>query len=198
MPAYGSWRRSPQASEHGDGQKPTVRTAAAVKHLQPCTAHSGRNASVTKLATLASSEHGDGPSEPTTDGSGCSKALAQPCTAHSERARRRPIRADGKGSGCSKAPAALNRAKRWKRQRNEAGDARVERARRRPKADDEASGCSKALAALHRAKRWKRQRIEAGDARVKRARRRPTPLQSRRRRQRLQQSTCTALNRVKR
>eukprot|EP00964_Phaeocystis_antarctica_P096106 scaffold62473_cov65-Phaeocystis_antarctica.AAC.1 len=81
MPAYGSWRRSCQASEHGDGLEPTARTAAAVKHLQPCTAHSGRNASVTKLATLASSE----------------------------RARRRP-RADGEDSGCSKALAALHRA----------------------------------------------------------------------------------------
>eukprot|EP00964_Phaeocystis_antarctica_P025641 scaffold14433_cov63-Phaeocystis_antarctica.AAC.1 len=59
-------------------------------------------------------------------------------------------------------------------QRNEAGDARLKRARRRPRADDEGSGCSKAHAALHRAQRWKRQRNEAGDARVERARRRPT------------------------
>eukprot|EP00964_Phaeocystis_antarctica_P053358 scaffold31310_cov93-Phaeocystis_antarctica.AAC.1 len=57
-----------------------------------------------------------------------------------------------------------------KRQRNEADDARVERARQRPiRADDEGSGCSNALAALHRAKWWKRQRNEAGDARVERA-----------------------------
>ena len=47
------------------------------------------NASVTKLATLASSE----------------------------RARQRPIRADDEGSGCSKALAALHRAQRWNRQR---------------------------------------------------------------------------------
>eukprot|EP00964_Phaeocystis_antarctica_P108380 scaffold72988_cov46-Phaeocystis_antarctica.AAC.3 len=55
--------------------------AAAAKHLQPCTAHSGRNASVTKLATPASSE----------------------------RARRRP-RTDDEASGCSKAHAAVHRA----------------------------------------------------------------------------------------
>eukprot|EP00964_Phaeocystis_antarctica_P004530 scaffold2445_cov41-Phaeocystis_antarctica.AAC.2 len=131
MPAYGNWRRSPQASEHGDGLEPTARTAAAVKHLQPGTARSGRNASVTILATLASSEHGDGP--------------------HRSRRRRQRLQ--------------------QKRQRIEAGNARVERARRRPiRADDEGSGCSKALAALHRAQRT------------------ATAHQSRRQRQRLQQS----------
>eukprot|EP00964_Phaeocystis_antarctica_P109674 scaffold74113_cov44-Phaeocystis_antarctica.AAC.1 len=86
----------------------------------------------------------------------------QPCTAHSEaddarveRASSATARADGEDSGCSKALAALHRAKRWKRQRIEAGDARVERARRRPRADDTGSGCGKAHAALHCAQRWK-------------------------------------------
>eukprot|EP00964_Phaeocystis_antarctica_P034558 scaffold19669_cov67-Phaeocystis_antarctica.AAC.1 len=47
------------------------------------------------------------------------------------------------------------------RQRNEAGNARTERARRRPRADDEGSGCSKAHAALHRAHRGPRTAVEA-------------------------------------
>eukprot|EP00964_Phaeocystis_antarctica_P086129 scaffold54508_cov43-Phaeocystis_antarctica.AAC.1 len=55
--------------------------AAAAKHLQPCTARSGGNASVTKLATLASSEHGDG-LEPTARTAATAKHL-QPCTARS-------------------------------------------------------------------------------------------------------------------
>ena len=39
-------RRQPdQASEHGDGLKPTTKTEAAAKQLQPCTAHSGESAS---------------------------------------------------------------------------------------------------------------------------------------------------------
>eukprot|EP00964_Phaeocystis_antarctica_P066393 scaffold40111_cov47-Phaeocystis_antarctica.AAC.2 len=145
--------------------------------MQPCTAHSGGNDSVAKLATLLSSEHGDGLG-PKTKTAAAAKHL-QPGTARSggnasvevgdariKRARRRPTRADNEGSGCSKALAALHRAQRWERQRNDAGGARVERARRRPtRADDEGSGCSKALAALHRAQRWKRQLNKAGDAR---------------------------------
>eukprot|EP00964_Phaeocystis_antarctica_P134562 scaffold98835_cov72-Phaeocystis_antarctica.AAC.1 len=67
--------------------------------MQPCTAQRGGRASVTKLATLASGE----------------------------RARRRP-RADDEDSDCSKAHAALHRGQRWKRQRYEAGDARLKRA----------------------------------------------------------------------
>eukprot|EP00964_Phaeocystis_antarctica_P111523 scaffold75875_cov42-Phaeocystis_antarctica.AAC.1 len=50
--------------------------------MQPCTAHSGGIATVTKLATLASSEHGDGPPEPTTKAAAAAKHM-QPCTAHS-------------------------------------------------------------------------------------------------------------------
>eukprot|EP00964_Phaeocystis_antarctica_P051416 scaffold29992_cov31-Phaeocystis_antarctica.AAC.1 len=114
MPAYGSWRHPRRASEHGDGLEPTAsaaaavkhlqpctadshgdglepatRTAAAAKHLQPCTAHRGGSASVTKLATLASSEHGDGPLEPTTKAAAAAKHL-QHGTAH--RGEAQPVR----------------------------------------------------------------------------------------------------------
>ena len=61
------------------GESP--KTAAAAKQLQPCPAHSGGNTSLEKLATLASSERGDG-FEPTTKTEAAAKQL-QPCTAHS-------------------------------------------------------------------------------------------------------------------
>ena len=69
-------RRRPRADDEDSGCSKAL--------AQPGTTHSGVKASVTKLATLASSEHGDGPSEPTTKAAAAATHL-QPGTADSGR-----------------------------------------------------------------------------------------------------------------
>eukprot|EP00964_Phaeocystis_antarctica_P028050 scaffold15810_cov78-Phaeocystis_antarctica.AAC.1 len=120
--------------------------------MQPCTAHSGRNASVTKLATLVSSTHGDGPPEPTTKAAAAAKHM-QPCTAHSGR-NASSEHGDGPSEPTTKAAAAAKHLQPYTARSGRNASvtklvtpASSERAPRWPiRADDEGSGCSKALA----------------------------------------------------
>eukprot|EP00964_Phaeocystis_antarctica_P029827 scaffold16816_cov51-Phaeocystis_antarctica.AAC.2 len=123
--------------------------------MQPCTAHSGRNASVTRLATLASSEHGDGPhrSQRRRQRLQQSTRSPAPCTTSEH--------GDGPSEPTTKAAAAA------KHLHSPAPRTAVETPAYRS---------------------WRR------SCRARTA----TAHQSRRRRQRLQQSTCTVLHRAQR
>ena len=122
-----------------------------------------------KLATLASGEHGDGPPELTTnEGSGCSKAL-QPCTADS-----------GRNASVTKL-ATLASSEHGNGLGPKTKTAAAAKHLQPCTADSGRNPSVAKLATLASGERARRRPIRADDER-----------------QRLQQSTCTALHRAQR